>query len=48
MVFALSFKSLIDFESEFIVEFYEKLETEIGGKISGQRFDIYKLCNECK
>ena len=39
---------IIDFESEIIAEFYEKLEAEIGGKISGQRFDIYKTCNDCK
>ena len=39
---------IIDFESEFIKDFYKKLETEINGEITGHRFDIYKLCNDCK
>ena len=39
---------IIDFESDIITEFFEKLEVEIGGKIKGQRFEIYKICDACK
>ena len=39
---------IIDYHSESVEEFYSKLKSEIGGKITGQRFDVYKKCNECK
>lgn len=39
---------IIDHQSKIVDEFYKKLESEIGGKLIGQRFDIYKICKECK
>jgi len=39
---------IIDYQSKLVDEFYKKLESEVGGKFIGQRFDIYKKCKECK
>ncbi len=40
--------NISDYQSETIIKFWKKLAKEIGGKISGQRFDVYKECSTCE
>ena len=39
---------ITDYESESVYDFYKKLESDIGGNFTGQRFDFYKKCQKCK
>lgn len=38
---------IVDYKSDTVEEFYIKLISEIGKEIAGQRFDIYKKCENC-
>ena len=37
-----------DYESSFVNEFWDNITSEIGGTITGQRFDLYKICKNCQ
>lgn len=36
-----------DFQSEEVLEFWNSITGKISGTITGQRFDIYRLCENC-
>lgn len=36
-----------DYQSKEIINFWENISDEIGEGITGQRFDIYKKCEDC-
>lgn len=39
---------IIDYQSKNIIRFWESITNDIGGEITGQRFDVYKKCQDCK
>ena len=39
--------SISDYESELVQDFWQNINLEIGERIIGQRFDIYKICERC-
>ncbi len=39
--------NIADYQSKDILNFWDQLRKEIGGEITGQRFDIYKKCDDC-
>ena len=39
--------SIYDFESELLSKNWKSIISEIKGKITGQRIDVYKLCLKC-
>ncbi|MHA2251625.1 MAG: Fur family transcriptional regulator [Candidatus Kariarchaeaceae archaeon] len=38
---------ITDYQPKEIISFWENITEDIGGEITGQRFDIYKKCNKC-
>lgn len=38
---------ITDYQSKEIINFWENISDNIGGEIIGQRFDIYKKCEDC-
>jgi Fur family transcriptional regulator, peroxide stress response regulator len=36
-----------DFQSEEVIEFFDKISNEIGDGVIGHRFDLYKKCSNC-
>ncbi len=40
--------TISDYESNHINELWQEVKSEIGGNITGQRLDIYKICEKCQ
>ena len=38
---------IIDYQSTKITRFWDAIVDDIGGQITGQRFDVYKICDDC-
>jgi Fur family peroxide stress response transcriptional regulator len=41
-------ESITDYESELVNEMWLKIKSEIGGNITSQRLDVYKICKNCQ
>ena len=40
-------KSINDYESEQLKMNWKKIISELGGEITGQRIDVYRICDKC-
>jgi len=41
-------EKISDFESQSVEDFWANIKLEVGGLITGQRIDVYKICKECQ
>lgn len=39
---------ITDYQSDEVLSFWETISSDIGGEITGQRFDVYRMCDNCR